>query len=247
MEHEGTTQHTVAFTGQRPWSRRHPDKPSLYAYEDARSWNALRGKLAQILEAKAFEHGGLRVITGGAQGVDQTAFWAAEQAKARLEAAGTGIVVTNSLILPADGQVNTRWWSENDMFGKADYRRMVDAADDVRTSDEMRPDTAMSSLGVRLNVRNECMISQADEVIAVLNGRQIAMSNLPSHGSGTANAIRSTARAGLPLTLVDGITFQVTGYSPEQLRDAIGYRPYARRMPYAPSFPSVSESLPFDL
>lgn len=60
----------VAFTGHRP--------KDLYGYNDRDPYKVVVQKIIENLKALDDD---LVVITGGAQGIDQLAFWAAEHLK----------------------------------------------------------------------------------------------------------------------------------------------------------------------
>ena len=62
---------TVCFTGKRP--------NKLYGYDDKEGYECLFDMLYSVCKNLYLRHGVRQFITGGAQGVDQLAFWAVQQ------------------------------------------------------------------------------------------------------------------------------------------------------------------------
>lgn len=111
-----TTSDTMAFTGRRP--------KDLCGY-DAASYRQFVADLAEILYL-FYDNGVRRFISGGAQGFDQLAFWAAH----RLKTQKGCVDVENILYLPFKGQ--ERRWAETGCFSQREYRQMITLADNVR-------------------------------------------------------------------------------------------------------------------
>ena len=110
---------TLAVTGHRP--------KHLWGYASWDPYNPLIDWIHDFIVDKARAHGGLRLVTGGAQGCDQCAFWAG--LFARRELALDGIPVVLSCYLPFPNQDNR--WDEKGLFGRRDFRGMLAAADGV--------------------------------------------------------------------------------------------------------------------
>jgi uncharacterized phage-like protein YoqJ len=182
---------TIAFTGHRP-------NATPFGY-DAEAWNAMREKIAKAIKFVAQRKGEteVTVITGGAQGVDQCAFWAAHDIKHDPDA---GLTIKNVLYMPFEGQESR--WRDYGPFSKTEYRQMVDAADSVRVCSPVKTGAPKPEISRALMRRNAAMIDDCDILIAVTD---IDDKNIPSHG-GTANAMRyaqsrGRAIAKLSLTL----------------------------------------------
>lgn len=178
---------TIAVTGHRP-NQMGPG----YGYDDARPWRALQTRVADAFQAIAEERGesAVRVITGGAQGADQVAFWAAEELKTR------GLKVTNTVFVPFDGQESR--WRENGLFGQADWRAMLARADESVVVTRPRP-TDRGSVVRALHARNDAMMAAADVVVAVTHLDPNAVANA---SGGTAQAMRTCVTRGIPLRTV---------------------------------------------
>lgn len=142
---------TVCFTGHRP--------KDLFGYsEGARArYSGLCDEIAAICEKFMDEESVDSFITGGAQGVDQLAFWAVERIKAKRGEGGA----RNVLYKPFEGQ--DRNWSADGMFGRGEYARMVERADYVHVCGDGADIT-----GDLLN-RNRAMVDSSDILICVWN------------------------------------------------------------------------------
>lgn len=168
---------TVAFTGHRP--------KDLYGYGSPK-WAELRDRLATYLTKLAEANNGLTVITGGAQGVDMTAFWATQQAKNL-----TSVPVINNVYVPHVGQ-ESRWRVFGE-FGQEDYNDMLKCADNIHRPDHTPKDT--KEIITMLLKRNEDMVNDADVLIAVTNQDV----KHPNSKGGTAAAIRYANKVGKPV------------------------------------------------
>lgn len=178
---------TIAVTGHRP-NQMGPG----YGYYDNRPWRALQTRVADTFQAIAEEHGAsaIRVVTGGAQGADQVAFWAAEELKTR------GLQVTNTVFVPFDGQESR--WSEGGLFGQADWRAMIARADESVVITRPKPTTRRDVVRA-LHARNDAMMATADVVVAVTHLDPNAVANA---SGGTAQAMRTCVTRGIPLRTV---------------------------------------------
>lgn len=160
---------TIAIWGKRP--------DELYGYDRER-YVPFRESVQELIEALTVEKKRVvRVLTGGAQGTDQIAFWAAERARLR------GYPVENVVYVPFPGQPGK--WSEDGPFGKKEYELMlahatevfhVFDADDVNKMEAYRK-------------RNEALVDQSDLQFVFYR------SNTVYHvGSGTLRAIEYAKR-----------------------------------------------------
>lgn len=168
---------TVAFTGHRP--------KNLCGYDTA-AYTDFVHELAMYLTS-LYPGEGLRVITGGAQGIDQLAFWAADLAKDRRTD------ITNIVYVPFRGQSSI--WKATGLFSRSEYGHMLDAADEVRYLAEKPAER--SEIIKALHGRNHQMVDAADEVIAVYRGTDYA-----NDRGGTAECMRYAEAKGKPIRVV---------------------------------------------
>lgn len=174
---------TVCFTGHRP--------KDLFGYEeDSRAlYSAVCERIKR--ECESLIGAGVNTfISGGAQGIDQLAFWAVEHLKRE------GFDIQNQLYKPFEGQ--ERRWAKDDMFGQAEYRHMCECADLIHVSGDGT--NAISDL----MKRNEDMIDASDILFAVWNKSDLK----PGEGKGgTAAACRYAAKKGCRV-----IVLNIAGY-----------------------------------
>lgn len=165
----------LCVTGHRPQKLFGYDR---YAY--APLMQTLQGVLTQTIEAYDLD----TVITGGAQGADQLAFWATNAIKRdRPE-------LRNVVYVPFRGQ--ERLWPTQGLFGQSDYRHMLEAADNVRICAAVRGDNVAGAL-LR---RNHMMVDAAIVVVAVADEQNLT-------GGGTAATVRYARRCRKPVVFVD--------------------------------------------
>lgn len=150
----------ICFTGPRP--------NQLFGYESLIPYEEqIITPLMKCLE----QYHGAKFITGGAQGFDMCAFWAARR-----------LHEYTSVYVPFEGQASR--WSEYGVFGQADYFRMLELADEVQMlSGIPRGD----DVGRLLHVRNQMMVNDSDFVIALLHGRS---ERWESASGGTSSCVR---------------------------------------------------------
>lgn len=110
-----------------------------------------------------------RIISGGALGFDQALAGAAYQ-----------LSVPFSLFLPFEG-MDSRWPEES----RAKFRRMVEAADEVRVISDRK------SRNAAYLRRDEAMVDECTEVVAMWDGRD---------GGGTHHTVRYAERLGRSVT-----------------------------------------------
>lgn len=140
----------VAFTGPRP--------KSLCGY-DRNAYRPFVESLADIMQG-LYRQGYRKFITGGAQGFDQLAFWAAYRLKR--EHGDVGVYV----YAPFPGQDSV--WPKEGCFAQGDYRKMLAAADGVEYVMDHEPINSSSAIHA-LFERNEMMVDDAGLVIALCN------------------------------------------------------------------------------
>lgn len=173
----------IAFTGHRP-------NKGIYGFDEHARWQELAECIATALQKLATARGcHIKVITGGAQGVDQVAFWAAEHLRG-------GVLDENVVYVPYPGQDSP--WKPNGDFGRGRYRQMLERADGVVMCIDTPP--APGWAGRLLQMRNVRMIEDSDILLAVTS---MDMESMPERGSGTANAIRSAMKMGHPIMRID--------------------------------------------
>ena len=137
---------SISVTGHRPFD--------LFGYEGdkySNLFNSIRKVFSNVLNLCDT----LTVITGGAQGVDQIAFWSAHTLKVK-----TGRVST-TVAVPFKGQENP--WKEHGTFGRQEYRTILYNADKVvYLSDEYRSNR-------QYTIRDMYMVNNSDMLLSVLN------------------------------------------------------------------------------
>lgn len=168
---------TVAVTGRRP--------KYLWGYVDRAPYTALYRRIEAYFEDLAREAGGLAVVTGGAQGVDQVAGWAGVAAQRAL--AADGVPVLTHVDIPFAGQGFA--WRDTGMFGTREWTRLIEASDEAEILVETYTPTC-------LNDRNAVMVDRADRVLAVTD-------DLGRATGGTAHAVRYARERGLAIDWLD--------------------------------------------
>lgn len=181
---------TIAFTGHRP--------KDLWGYKDRAPYTTLCEQIANAIADVAGDHKDVRVITGGAQGVDQVTFWAAEHLKN-----DSSRTITNELHIPLPNQPSR--WIKDGMFGQDEYKKLVKRADIIRRIYEEYPQ--LTEPVPLLLQRNKTMIDEADAVIAV--SKNNLEDALKSRG-GTAHAMRYAHDTNTLLAVLDPMTGKLT-------------------------------------
>ena len=172
---------SVCFTGRRP--------KDLYGYGSHDAYIPLRRALETAIERFIASEGVDTFISGGAQGVDQLAFWAVENAKKRHPG------IRNVVYVPFAGQ--ERRWSQQGPFSQHEYRLMLARADGIKYVGEANADG--SNIPRLLLRRNVAMLDDSQAVISVFPG---ASSPRVSRG-GTAHCLRCALERGLPIYNID--------------------------------------------
>lgn len=138
---------SVCFTGHRP--------AKLYGYRSYEDWRPLFDAIYSLCEKLYNEHGTRTFVTGGAQGVDQTAFWAVRKL------ALSHPEIANIVYIPMKGQELR--WRKDGVFGQNDFNKMLSMASQCYILDDTPSIAALFT-------RNRAMVNNTDAVIAVWNG-----------------------------------------------------------------------------
>lgn len=178
---------TACFTGHRPKDL-FPDAPY-----DKTSWQPLEERIEDVVKQLA-AHDVTTFISGGAQGVDQTAFWAVHNAQ-------TTTNVTNILHVPFDGQESR--WREYGLFGRREWRAMRDAADEVVVLNAKPAD--WNEAARYLFARNQTMVDNSDIVIGITRESR----NFLAGSGGTRHCLRYAVKHNRKLVLIDPHTLKV--------------------------------------
>lgn len=155
---------TIAYTGHRP--------KDLLGYNA--DYSPILNQITNHLEQTIAQHPDekITVITGGAQGIDQLAFQAANDLKKKQYNIKTVIAV------PFIGQ--EKRWPELTKFGQKEYREILAKADHVEILSDNNNDAI-----VKLNKRNEWMVDHSDLLICVT-----PYDNIATRAGGTGNCLR---------------------------------------------------------
>ena len=180
---------TLCFTGHRP--------SGLFGYgldvSTQEQYNALTKELVDILH-KLHRKGFSRFITGGAQGVDQLAFWAVDFIKDYYPMDN----IDNVVYVPCVEQ--WKRWKPTGRFGQNEYFQMLDIATDVVYVSE-KPYRGPQDM-VR---RNHAMVDNSDAVLAVY-GKSEYYQNTKG---GTAECMRYADKRGLPIIIFNPFTNEI--------------------------------------
>ena len=182
---------TLCFTGHRP--------KDLFGYNHRDAYSPLLGRLVRIIK-EAYILGFRRVITGGAQGLDQLAFWAAEHARR------TGCEdLRNSVFLPSP-LFGTRW-QVNGMFGRSEFHSMLALADDVHYVCTVSVPFAEAA-----DRRNRAMVDLAGMVIGVCT----------KSDGGTANCLWYAIETERDVAVLDPVSLRWTFRKVKTVNNAEG-------------------------
>lgn len=168
---------TICFTGHRP--------NKLSGYTNNVPYNIFVKKLKEML-IPLIEQEYTRFITGGAQGIDQLAFWAVEGLKK------SGYQVQNVVFVPYEGQ-ELRWNKEG-MFSRKEYRSMLEKADGVVYLHKKGQSFKVVDA---LMERNHAMCNASDKIIGVYEGMDFHNDN-----GGTAECLRYAEKTYLEIILI---------------------------------------------
>lgn len=180
---------TLCFTGHRP--------SGLFGYgldtSTQERYSALTKELVDILH-DLHQKGFSRFITGGAQGVDQLAFWAIDFIKDYYPEDG----IENIIYVPCIEQ--WKRWNPMGRFGQNEYIQMLEAATDVVYVSEK------SYRGPQDMIRrNHAMVDNSDAVLAVYGKSE----DYHDTKGGTAECMRYADKRGLPIIIFNPFTHEV--------------------------------------
>jgi len=168
----------ICFTGHRP-------KDLLGYGADYRPiFNSIKDQLKNLLASYGSDE--VTVITGGAQGVDQMAFWAAWHLEH-----DDGLPIKTVVAVPFAGQASR--WKQDDVFGQKAYYKMLKLADEVVVLSDNANDAIQ-----KLDKRNRWMVDNSVLVIAVTPYQNIA-----ERRGGTGNCVRYAIKTGKLYTIFD--------------------------------------------
>lgn len=158
---------TVCFAGHRP--------KQLCGY-DRDAYTDFVSKLADFC-TDLYDKGYTTFITGGAQGIDQLAFWAVNSLKE-----GKHLSVLNKLYLPFPDFGNK--WSRTGLFSQQQLNTIASLANDIKVIANT-PETSTNAISALMK-RNKAMIDDSDLLVAVYENDYRWVTDK----GGTAQAIR---------------------------------------------------------
>lgn len=157
---------TICFTGHRP--------KKLCGYNKSAYINSVK-ELENIV-TYYYNNGCNKFISGGAQGFDQLAFWAVNNAKKH-----NCNNIENVVYIPFKGYGEN--WVEKGLFGKNEFNMMTQIADNTVTLKDAI--TSKYDIIKALTNRNHAMVDNSDMVIALYENN-----NWDTDKGGTAECIR---------------------------------------------------------
>lgn len=167
---------TATFTGHRPNKLA---RTTSAAYTKAH-YEIFLPMLANALEAY-LAIGIDTFITGGAQGFDQLVFWAVNELKKR----HPDKTIRNIVYVPFKGQESI--WKGNDIFGPANYRKMLSLADDIQYCTDLDNSCTKSQIAQALDYRNHCMCLSSSRLCSLWSEDEMKNGMLTK--GGTANCV----------------------------------------------------------
>lgn len=158
---------TIAYTGHRP--------KDLLGYN--KTYSGILYQIQKHLQNICDQHPNeeINVITGGAQGVDQLAFWAAYNLAHNN---AKPYPIKTIIAVPFKGQESR--WPEQTPFGQQEYRNMLSKADHIELLSDNNNDAI-----AKLDKRNHWMVNQSDLLICVT-----PYDNILTRPGGTGNCVR---------------------------------------------------------
>lgn len=178
----------IAVTGKRPAGI----FPKTQAYEES-AWDPIYRTIHNTFQvfSERYECPLRRVITGGAQGVDQTAAWAAvdvaKQAKTYMDVA---------LYRPFPEQ--DRKWLKTGLFGQQQYQNLLTKVDMIYTC----PQHGQTINQLYMH-RNIMMVDDANLLLAVAPPDSLYL-------GGTGYAVKYAKSQNMPILWLNTETLQVT-------------------------------------
>lgn len=174
----------VCFTGHRPKDLHGYEKDKYYPIVDV-----LQGVCEELSR-----EGASTFISGGAQGIDQLAFWAVDRMR------GAGFRVDNEIYVPFRSQPN-RWKSEG-LFSQAEYRYALGQATRVNILANDPDPNDIRGVTRLLHARNHAMVNDSDVVVAFVSGETLETGYRKSKG-GTAECMRYAVSQGKPVLTIE--------------------------------------------
>ena len=154
-----STMRTICFTGPRP--------NKLYGYKNKEKYQKLVDCIHDFLRGfcRIESDEILTVITGGAQGIDQLAFWAANSLKKEYS-------LKNEVYIPFVGQEEL--WNETGLFGKKEYRKMKSMSDKIVDVSKIRTlDVSTNDGKIKaLLERNKEMVDNSQMIVGLYPSSQ---------------------------------------------------------------------------
>lgn len=179
---------TVCFTGHRP-----KDIILDNPYDESN-----RPKYQKLVDAiaeqvtKLVEQGYVNFISGGAQGMDQLAFWAVNNVKR------SHPHIQNIVYMPFRGQESR--WAKTGLFSQHEYNLMLKRADHVYVcNEEITGGDRFPVIAKALMDRNEDMVQDSSYVMALCN-HEDWMS--PTTKGGTAACMKYAKKHGRPIAII---------------------------------------------
>lgn len=181
-----STMRTICFTGPRP--------NKLYGYKNKEKYQKLVDCIHDFLRGfcRIESDEILTVITGGAQGIDQLAFWAANSLKKEYS-------LKNEVYIPFVGQEEI--WNETGLFGKKEYRKMKSMSDKIVDVSKIRTlDVSTNDGKIKaLLERNKEMVDNSQMIVGLY---PLNKDFTKDRNSGTASCLRY-AKGKIPICLID--------------------------------------------
>lgn len=174
---------TLMFTGSRP--------KNLFGYHNTQKYNQLLQQIQTICESYIAQHHVTQFVSGGAQGIDQLAFWAVNRCKQ------VHPELKNIVYRPFPNHESK--WAEHGLFSQTAYRNMLATADEVIT--------VCNEFSIQaLQLRNNAMIDAADFVLAI--AKRAPGTTEPAQG-GTRNAFQYALKNNKPIDWLDPFDFSI--------------------------------------
>lgn len=165
---------TVCFTGHRPKNLCGYDHDKYVSFVEQ-----LKAVVVKLIE----EENVTCFITGGAQGMDQLAFWAVNAVRSGKYDGKKRPEIQNIVYEPFETYGSS--WANRGLFSKSEYNLMKRLATETVTLNKT-PERKYNAVKL-LNERNHAMVDNADIVVALYNGQDWS---LKSTRSGTAECMR---------------------------------------------------------
>lgn len=196
---------TICFTGHRP--------NKLHGYKDRAAYQPLMEALKDCVR-NLCEVGVTDFISGGAQGLDQLAFWAVHAVKKeRMSGIKANTPIKNKVYIPFEQQPSR--WAEDGVFGQNDYFKMLAAADEVVNVSEKRGINSKSKNGAvqALFARNEEMVNASCIVIGLYSHN----ADFQTASGGTAGCLKYAYDKKKDIWLIDPKTLELAHVNPGDL------------------------------